>query len=160
MLLGFEQFSSFHTVANSVLCHFVVKRWRLGAFLFIVASQLFPMFGRVHPDSVPLWQRQAAQDRWERERHAGAALLKHLLGLYAQAKITAKDLTIAFHYCSEAGMSGADFAGFLLLRDRHRMAIISGSSTTDCRNQHRCIQSSCRPKLGSGIASSFLSRRI
>ena len=68
------------------------------------------MFGRVHLDSVPQWQRQAAQNRWEQERHAGAALFKHLLGLYATAKVTAKDLTIAFHYCSEAGMSGADFA--------------------------------------------------
>ena len=47
-------------------------------------------------------------------RAAGAKLLKHFLSLYAQSKMSAKDLCVACHFAAVAGTPGAQFDMYAL----------------------------------------------
>ena len=61
---------------------------------------------------MPSWRRSADAAANLRARQAGADLLKHLTLLYAEKKLTAVDFSLACHYCTEAGVRGADFEQF------------------------------------------------
>ena len=61
---------------------------------------------------VPSWRAQESAAAANRTRHAGASLFKHLLGLFAERKISAKDFAIACHWCHESKVPGADFAAY------------------------------------------------
>ena len=51
-------------------------------------------------------------------REAGAALLRHVLSLYAACKLSAKDLCILCHYIALSGTQGADFSKYALAPDQ------------------------------------------
>ena len=59
-----------------------------------------------------------AEPAMQAQREAGAALLKHLLSLYALCKLTAKDFAIACHYAASAGVPGADFTMYAVPPDQ------------------------------------------
>ena len=58
------------------------------------------------------WRRDEEHDADLDRRKAGADLFKHLLGLYACCKITAKDFATACFFANEAGVGGADFSTY------------------------------------------------
>ena len=47
-------------------------------------------------------------------RAAGAKLLEHLLLMFAEKKLTAKDFPIACHWCAEAEVKGAEFSKYVV----------------------------------------------
>ena len=63
-------------------------------------------------DAIPSWRAQQSAEEANRARQAGANLFKHLLGLFAERKVTAKDFAIACHWCRAAGVPGADFSSY------------------------------------------------
>jgi hypothetical protein len=58
------------------------------------------------------WRRQAHDEQIAKNRKAGAALMRHLLSMYSESKISAKDLCIACHFAHESGSIGADFSRY------------------------------------------------
>ena len=69
---------------------------------------------RVIMYKIPSWRAQESAAAANRTRHAGASLFKHLLGLFDERKISAKDFAIACHWCHESKVPGADFVAYEL----------------------------------------------
>lgn len=70
--------------------------------------------------SMTSWNAAEVAAEGLRIRTAGANLYRHLVTLYAERKMSAKDLSIACYFCSEAGVRGADF---------QQMALAPGQSS-------------------------------
>ena len=61
---------------------------------------------------IPQWRLDENALDSGRVRAAGASLFQHLLVLFAQKKLSAKDFAIACHWCSEARVPGAEFGKY------------------------------------------------
>ena len=82
----------------------------------------------------------ASGDGWvgnNAARAAGAKLLKHFLGSYAQSKMSAKDFCVACHFAAVAGTPGAQFDMYALGPDhasghyqRHLDHVLLGPGAT------------------------------
>lgn len=64
------------------------------------------------------WRAAAHQDDAQRQRTAGAELMKWALTLYATSKISAKDFAIGCHWAQSAGVTGADFSMYAVAPGR------------------------------------------
>ena len=60
------------------------------------------------------WDASERAEEAHKQRLGGATLLHHLKLLYAERKMTAKDLAISCFWCVQAGVKGADFASLAL----------------------------------------------
>lgn len=75
-------------------------------------------FNRPLASMTMAWNNAERVEEALKQRRGGAALFGHLKMLYAQRKLTAKDLAICCHHCVEAGVRGADFASMAAAPDK------------------------------------------
>ena len=67
---------------------------------------------------IPEWRLRENDINQQERREAGVSLLKHLLGIYALKKMSAKEFCVACYYCSLAAMPGGNFEDYALAPDK------------------------------------------
>ena len=62
--------------------------------------------------AVPSWKAARHAEEARDIRVAGASLFSHLLTLFAERRVSAKDFCIACHWAAQANVPGADWSSY------------------------------------------------